>query len=68
MAAMDDELPFALPRKAPTAHEIGQPIDRLSLQELTERIEILRHEIERLEATKAAKLASKQAADTFFKL
>jgi uncharacterized small protein (DUF1192 family) len=39
----------------------------LSLEELTERIALLRGEIERLEAAAAKKRASKDAANSFFK-
>jgi uncharacterized small protein (DUF1192 family) len=68
MPRFGDEDPFGAPvRPSPTQHEIGQPIDTLSLVELTERIEILRVEIERLETVRSAKEASKRAADAFFK-
>jgi len=67
MAAMDDELPFALPRKAPTAHEIGQPIDTLSVDELRARIQTLKDEIARLEAAISAREATRLAAAAFFK-
>ena len=45
MALFDDE-----PRKKPKPHEIGQDLALLSAGELTERIALLRAEIERLEA------------------
>jgi len=68
MALFGDDDPFGAPaRRSAAHHEIGEPVDRLSLEELAERIEMLRDEIERLEAVKAAKLATKQAADAFFK-
>ena len=67
MAIMDDD-PFGAPvRKAPAHHEIGQPLDTLSVHELDERIAVLRAEITRLEAAREAKTASKNAADAFFK-
>lgn len=50
-----------------TPFEIGQPLDLLSIAELDERIEILRQEIARLEAVRAAKQAASAAADAFFK-
>ena len=50
-----------------TPFEIGQPLDLLSIAELDERIERLRHEIARLEAARAAKQAASAAADAFFK-
>ena len=49
------------------AHEIGQPLDTLSLADLDERIALLRSEIARIEAAKAAKQAAQGAADAFFK-
>ncbi|HMN73661.1 MAG TPA: DUF1192 domain-containing protein [Rhodoblastus sp.] len=64
MAAEDDI--FAAPKKKPD-HEIGQPLDTLSVGELAERIELLRGEIARLEAAKTAKAASAAAAAAFFK-
>ena len=67
MALFDDSDPFGKPRKAPTVHEIGQPLDTLSAGELTERIEMLEAEIARLTAARASKEASKRAADAFFK-
>jgi uncharacterized small protein (DUF1192 family) len=54
------------PRKA-VAHEIGQPLDTLSLGDLDERVALLRAEIARLEAARAAKQAAQGAADAFFK-
>ena len=63
--AIEDEI-FAAPKKKP-AHEIGQPLEALSLHELEERIELLREEIARLEVARAAKQASAAAAAAFFK-
>jgi uncharacterized small protein (DUF1192 family) len=54
------------PRKAVT-HEIGQPLDTLSLSDLDERIGLLRAEIARIEAARAAKQAAQGAADAVFK-
>ncbi|SDN99195.1 Uncharacterized small protein, DUF1192 family [Methylobacterium phyllostachyos] len=54
------------PRKA-VSHEIGQPLDTLSLSDLDERIALLRAEIARIEAARAAKQAAQGAADAFFK-
>jgi uncharacterized small protein (DUF1192 family) len=59
---IDDELP----KKKPV-HEIGQDLSLLSVEELTERIAALKAEIARLEASMAAKRASRTSADEFFK-
>ena len=64
--ARDEEELFA-PKKAPARHELGQPLDALSLDELSERIELLQAEIARLEAAREKKSASRAAADAFFK-
>ena len=53
--------------KGGVVHQIGEPLDTMSLKELAERIATLQGEIARLEAVVAAKQASKQAADSFFK-
>ena len=54
------------PRRKIT-HDIGQDLSLLSVDELAERIALLRMEIERLEAAKVGKQASRNAADRFFK-
>jgi len=54
------------PRKK-ISHEIGQDLSLLSVEELAERIVLLKGEIERLEAASAKKRASKDAANNFFK-
>ena len=48
-------------------HEIGQDLALLSVEELRERITLLKDEIARLEAAAASKRASRNAADQFFK-
>ena len=58
----DDERP-----KRKLAHEIGQDLALLSVEELRDRIELLKGEIVRLEAAMASKQASRTSADTFFK-
>ena len=63
MPAVDDE---DRPKKK-IVHEIGQDLTLLSAGELTERIEILKGEIARLEADMARKQAMKSAADSIFK-
>jgi uncharacterized small protein (DUF1192 family) len=62
MASEDEDRP----RKT-VAHEIGQDLSMLSVEELTARIALLRGEIDRLEAALAKKRASRDAADSFFK-
>ncbi len=60
---MDDDL---VPKKK-LAHEIGQDLALLSVDELAERVALLREEIARLEEARAGKQASRDAAATFFK-
>ena len=48
-------------------HEIGEDLARLSVDELTERIELLRAEITRLETALTHKRASARIAGSFFK-
>ena len=68
MAAFDDDPVFAPKPKAPVAHEIGQNIDDLSAPELSERIALLRSEIDRLEKAIEARQATRVAADSVFKV
>jgi uncharacterized small protein (DUF1192 family) len=63
MAAIDDE---DRPKKK-IAHEIGQELTLLSVEELAARVQLMRDEIGRLEADMAKKRASRSAADQFFK-
>ena len=63
MMAMDDD---DRPRKKVT-HEIGQDLSLLSVEELTERIALLRSEIARLEEAATRKRASRDAANSVFK-
>lgn len=56
-----------LPKPRPKAHVVGEELSTFSVDELDERIDQLRTEIARLEQARTAKLASKQAADGFFK-
>lgn len=58
----DDEI------KTPKGHEVGMPIDTLSVAELTERITMLEAEIVRLKAAIAARGATRNAAESVFKL
>jgi uncharacterized small protein (DUF1192 family) len=62
MAIFDDE-----PRKKPRPHEIGQDLSLLSVDELSQRIAMLRDEIARLETERAAKGATKSAAEALFR-
>ncbi|HEX8418093.1 MAG TPA: DUF1192 domain-containing protein [Methylobacterium sp.] len=54
-------------RRAAT-HELGAKLDDLSVEELGERIVLLRQEIDRLEAARAEKRAARDAAGSIFKL
>ncbi|RZN08396.1 DUF1192 domain-containing protein [Bradyrhizobium genosp. SA-3] len=54
------------PRKK-ISHEIGQDLSLLSVEELTERVTLLKTEIERLEEAATKKRASRDAANSFFK-
>jgi uncharacterized small protein (DUF1192 family) len=66
MAKDDDE--FLAPRKPEHAqHVVGESLAALSVEEISERITVLRAEIERLEIAMAHKKASRANADTFFK-
>jgi len=63
MAAIEED---DRPKKK-IAHEIGQDLALLSVEELNDRIALLNEEIARLQAALARKLASRSAADQFFK-
>lgn len=63
MAVFDDD---DRPKKK-IAHEIGQDLSLLSVEELAARVQLLRDEIERLEADMTAKRAKRAAADQVFK-
>ncbi|GLQ56844.1 DUF1192 domain-containing protein [Devosia nitrariae] len=53
--------------KKPTAHEVGMPLDTLSVEELTARIVLLEHEIARLRAAIEEKGKTRSQADSIFK-
>jgi uncharacterized small protein (DUF1192 family) len=53
--------------KKKIAHEIGQDLTLLSVEELSLRVQLLHDEINRLEADMKQKRASRTAADQFFK-
>lgn len=63
MPAMDDD---DRPKKK-LVHEIGQELTLLSVEELADRVQLLRDEIARLEADMTKKKASRSAADQVFK-
>lgn len=62
--------PFSddLPLKQPSSHQIGQEMADISIDEIEERIEILKQEIERLSAIRSRKQAAKNAAASAFKM
>jgi uncharacterized small protein (DUF1192 family) len=62
MASEDDDKPLKK-----VSHEIGQDLSLLSVDELGERIALLKAEIERLDQAMVKKRASKDAANSFFK-
>ena len=53
--------------RKPKAHEVGMPIDTMSVEELSERITMLEAEIDRLKAAIEARGATRKAADAAFK-
>lgn len=59
----DDLMPSPRP-----AVEIGGDLSPLSIEELRERIDLLKQEIKRVEADIEAKSSSRAAADSFFKI
>lgn len=63
MAIFDDD---DRPKKK-IAHEIGQDLSLLSVEELAARVQLLHDEIRRLEADISQKQAKRTAADQFFK-
>ena len=54
--------------KKKKAHEVGMPIDAMSVDELEERIGLLQAEIERLRQAIAARKKTRDEADSVFKL
>jgi uncharacterized small protein (DUF1192 family) len=63
MPAIDDD---DRPKKK-IAHEIGQDLSLLSVEELAARVQLLHDEISRLEADMGQKRAKRAAADQIFK-
>ncbi len=58
----DDEV------RKPKGHEVGMPIETMSVEELEQRIGLLRGEIIRLEQAIEHKRKSKSQADSLFRL
>lgn len=54
--------------KRPKAHEVGMPLDAMSLDELEQRIVLLEGEIARLREAISARKRTKDEADSLFKL
>jgi uncharacterized small protein (DUF1192 family) len=53
--------------KKKVAHEIGQDLSLLSVEELQARVQLMQDEIKRLEDDMARKRDKRAAADQFFK-
>ena len=62
MAQAPDE-----PVRRPAETRLGDDLDKLSVNELAERVVALREEIARVEAALAHKRGARAAADTLFK-
>ncbi len=62
MSLFDDDRP-----QKPLAHEIGSDLSLLSVDELSNRIELLQAEISRLEEDKKRKSAGRLAAENLFR-
>ena len=56
------------PKPKPPAHELGQPLDQLSVAEIDARVALLKAEIARLEAAKAGKGSARSVAESLFKI
>lgn len=62
MSIFEDEA-----EKKPVAHEIGCDLSLISVDELDDRIAMLRQEIARLEKEKSSKRKSKDDAESLFR-
>ncbi|PYG58507.1 DUF1192 domain-containing protein [Rhizobium sp. UGM030330-04] len=62
MSLFDDERP-----QKPVAHEIGSDLSLLSVDELSNRIDLLQAEITRLEEERQRKSAGRLAAENLFR-
>lgn len=60
---MEDDEP-----KRASAHEVGMPLDLMSVEELEDRVGLLEREIQRLRSAIVQKRQSRATADAFFKL
>jgi uncharacterized small protein (DUF1192 family) len=58
----DDEI------KRPKGHEVGMPLDAMSVEELGERIALLKGEIVRLEQALTVREKTRSEAESLFKL
>jgi uncharacterized small protein (DUF1192 family) len=56
------------PVRKPRTHEVGMPLDAMSVDELTMRIGLLEAEIERLRVALEVRRKVRSAADSLFKL
>jgi uncharacterized small protein (DUF1192 family) len=56
------------PKPKPPVHEIGQPLDQLSIKEIETRIAALQAEILRLEQAKASKGSARSVAEGLFRI
>jgi uncharacterized small protein (DUF1192 family) len=54
-------------RPAPKAHELGEDLSSLSIEELDERIDLLEREIRRLREARDSKENTRAAASAFFR-
>ena len=59
---VDDEI------KRPKGHEVGMPLDAMSVEELGERIALLKGEIVRLEQALTVREKTRSEAESLFKL
>lgn len=54
--------------KRPKGHEVGMPLEAMSVEELGERIELLKGEIVRLEQALVVREKTRSEAESLFKL
>lgn len=69
MGRLDEDSVFGFAtRPMAIIHELGEPLEGLSIGELGDRIAALQAEIGRLEEARTAKETTRRAADAFFNL